>query len=128
MENRQKEIIRRYYETVVKKMNVDKVPFQLHNMKILTDEMKENLEVEHNRFAKARKLLDVITSRGSHVFTAFCMSLIEAGNNSSYTKIQTEVRITIYIPSPRVGLFAILHDLYFTYHCPLASTVGHCRG
>ena len=43
-------------------MYVDKVPFQLHNMNILTDEMKENLEVEHNnRFAKARKLLDVIT-------------------------------------------------------------------
>ena len=61
-------------------MFVNKVTTQLHNMKILTDEMKENIEVEQNRFSKARKLLDIVARRGPHAFTALRMSLIKAGN------------------------------------------------
>ena len=61
-------------DTLVKKMAVDKVTIQLHNMKFLTDVIKGNIEAEYNHIAKARKLLDIIVGRGPRAFTALRMT------------------------------------------------------
>ncbi|KAK3105756.1 hypothetical protein FSP39_004950 [Pinctada imbricata] len=83
--------IRTSYEQLLKKIDVDKVIMHLHNAKMLTDEMKENIEGENGRYAKGRKLLDIITHRGSHAFTALGISLIKAGNFSLAKELQQDL-------------------------------------
>ncbi|KAK3105617.1 hypothetical protein FSP39_001917 [Pinctada imbricata] len=74
------DVIKRHADELVKKMNVDRVILNLNNLKVLTDETREQLEAERSRYTKSRKLLDMLTTKGRSAFTPFRMALMKAGD------------------------------------------------
>ena len=80
MEQKHRDIIRRHYQTLVKEMNTESVIRKLHDMKVLTEEMKLNIEAEQTKYSKNRKLLEIIHRRGPHAFTALRKALLRSGN------------------------------------------------
>ncbi|KAK3108066.1 hypothetical protein FSP39_000533 [Pinctada imbricata] len=80
MEQNHQEVIRKNYDTLLKKMNLNKVVKNLHDMRILTSEMKEKIDNEKSIFAKGKIMIDNIIHRGPHAFMAFRMALMKAGD------------------------------------------------
>ena len=79
MEDVHREILRRNYSTLVRDMSPELVVEELYKDSILTLEMKETILMQLTRFAKNRKLLDIIPKRGQRAFHSFCLALEKAG-------------------------------------------------
>ena len=91
MEQRHKDIIKKNYDALVKHMNVHGVLMHLRGVKVLSEEMKQTIEIEKTQYAKSRKLLSVIQRRGPFAFAALRTALLKAGNNSLAKNLKENV-------------------------------------
>lgn len=81
MEDAHREILRRNYSTLVRDMSPELVAEELYKDSILTLEMKETILMQLTRFAKNRKMLDIVPKRGQRAFHSFCLALEKAGQS-----------------------------------------------
>lgn len=62
-------------------MSPELVAEELYKDSILTLEMKETILMQLTRFAKNRKMLDIVPKRGQRAFHSFCLALEKAGQS-----------------------------------------------
>lgn len=78
MEDVHREILRRNYSTLIRDMSPELVVEELYKDSILTLEMKETILMQLTRFAKNRKMLDIIPKRRQRAFSFVLLSIGES--------------------------------------------------
>lgn len=78
MEPNHQNLIRSNYTTLVKKMSAVPVAGFLYASNIITDEMKQQIEVEKTSYDKNRKLISIILRRGPSAFQGLKKALLKA--------------------------------------------------
>lgn len=78
MEPNHQNLIRSNYTTLVKKMSAVPVAGFLYASNIITDEMKQQIEVEKTSYDKNRKLISIILRRGPSAFQGLKRALLKA--------------------------------------------------
>ncbi|XP_078658071.1 uncharacterized protein LOC144903604 [Branchiostoma floridae x Branchiostoma belcheri] len=81
MSDRHRDVIRKKYVPLSRDLKPQYVLPYLYQEKVLTEEMMEDLDAipDQRRGYKARKLLDVIMTRGDRAFGVFKQALVDAG-------------------------------------------------
>ncbi|XP_061170626.1 uncharacterized protein LOC133180024 [Saccostrea echinata] len=104
MELKHQDIIKANYSTLVKKMMAIPVAEHLFASNIITDEMRQQIEVERTSHDRNRKLISIILRRGSRAFMGLRIALMKANqadlsrllmNNDDDTKSEYEKKLAM---------------------------------